>query len=179
MKRCLLESCVACLRTNFAFDASDGVEPHHRFPKQGTVLRRPEGQDVNALDGAADVTAKRGHGIGEAGAVHVDVHAVAVCDLGQRGELRRLPHGPDLGALADAHDPWLHVVLVADDMQLRLDLRGLEAPVRRRERHQRRPGEARRCPALVDEDVREARAQHRLVRLQQRGQADDVGTRCR
>src|SRR3954451_5749111 len=117
------------------------VEPHHGFAEQGTVLRRTEGQDVHTLDRAANVTAEGSHGIGEAGPVHVDVHPVVVRHGGQRGQLSGLPHGADLGALADADDARLYVVLVTDDVQLRLDLGRVDAAVRGCQREQRGAGE--------------------------------------
>ncbi len=89
-------------------------------------------------------------------------------------ELAGAVAGPELGALADAHDARLHRVLVADPPELRRDELGRELAVGRRHRLELAAGDPLRRAALVDVDVRPGGADDRLPGPAQRPQAQDV-----
>ena len=78
-------------------------------------LGAAEGEDVHAAVGGegAQGQAERGGGVGDAGAVHVQVHAVAVRQVRERAHLPGRVDGAQLGGLGDGEDAGLDVVLVA------------------------------------------------------------------
>ena len=80
-----------------------------------------------------------------------------------------------LGRLRDRHHGGLGVVLAPLPLQVGLELLGTDLPPLVRERDHHRAREPGRGAALVHDDVCTVGREHRLPRLEQRGEADDVG----
>ena len=75
------------------------------------------------------VPAEGGRRVGDAGAVEVHLHAVAVRDVDERGDLVGRVERAHLGGLGDRDDPGLHVVDVAEEVGVLVDLLGPELAV--------------------------------------------------
>jgi hypothetical protein len=96
----------------------------------------------------------------------------------QRLDLPRTVHRSHLRGLRDGNDARLHVMLVADAVNRGLHPARRQLPVGRRDGNQlaARPGLG--GPALVHLDVRCVRANHRVMRLRQRLEAEHVRGRA-
>ena len=110
----------------------------------------------------------------DAGTVEVHAHSVGVGAVTEVGDLVGRVDGAHLGRLADRHHGRLRVVLAVEPRDVRVDVVRHQLAVRCRDGDQLRPGEAGRRAALVDDDVRAVGGDHRLPRLQQRREPDDV-----
>jgi hypothetical protein len=98
---------------------------------------------------------------------------VAVGPVGEGGDGLRRVDRAELGALGDRDHARLHDVLVADAHEERLDELGSQPAVRRVDDEQLAP-RALGSAALVDVQVRGARADDRLPGLRQRLQTEHI-----
>ena len=131
MKRIFEASWPSCLRVKAKRSPRSGRRKTTASPKSGAVLGGAEGDDVDAGIGGelAQRDAEGGGGVGDAGAVDVEVHPEPVGGVGDRAGLLERVDGAELGRLGDRDDARLDVVLVAALGLPARDVRGRQLAV--------------------------------------------------
>ena len=129
---------------------------------------------VNARSG----TPEGGRRVGDAGAVHVQLHAVRVHVVGDRADLVDGVRRAELGGLRDRDDQRLGAVLVSPAPGLAVDELGGQLAVGRLDREQLDAGDLLGRAGLVGVDVRGLRADDGAPAREHRLQADDIRARA-
>jgi hypothetical protein len=98
------------LAAEFKIAHQVGVEEHDGFGGQGTVLRRPERQDIDAgtPGDVAWMAVEECQRIGKACTVHVHSQSKITRQLADGGDLGRPVRRAQLGCLGQRHDCGLH-----------------------------------------------------------------------
>ena len=148
----------------------DCLAEHH------PVLRPAEAADVDpGLDQhRPQVDAERRDGVRDPRAVDVEEQAMRAGALAEHAQFVDRVDGSDLGRLRDRDRGRLDVVRIADAVQLPEHVGRRELPVLDRDVDQLAAREALEGAALVDVEMRELWADHRLVRSQRGGERDHV-----
>ena len=146
--------------------AVDALRVQHddRLGAEQAVLGAAEAQDVDAgiRRELAERHAERGGRVPDAGAVHVQGHAVGVREVGDRAHLGGRVQRAELGGLGDAtRRAGCGAVLVVPAPRLGGDQLGGELAVGRRHREQLEAGHLLGGAALVGVDVRGAWSRRR------------------
>ena len=171
----------AALAAIFELARQRGIEKHHRFRAQGAGLGGAKGQHVHAAfpGGLRGRTAKMRHGIGEAGAVHMQLEAMGMGQGGDRRDFAGRIDRAQFAGLAQADGTGLDAMNAAIQPRQRLGdrLRG-EFAVRPRQPDQLGAGKEFRGAAFRGHDVAVLVAQDRAKRRRQTGQRKRIGGRA-
>ena len=153
------------------------VKKNHGFRSQSSVLGSTKGQDVHSQvpRGLPQVLSQAGGRVRDAGPVHVQEHAALVSKTGDGFYFVRLVNRPHFSGLRDGDDAGLHVVRIADAMVSMTDGFDRKLPVGYGHGNELAAGEFLRSAAFVGVDVGGFAADHRVIRIGQRSQAQAIG----
>ncbi len=159
------------------------IEEDHRLRGQRAVLGGPERQRVHAAlpRRLGRCAAQRHQGVGEAGAVDMQLQAFLARQLRDRPQLVRRVDRAELGGLGEADGAGLRMMHEAllEMFERGGDRRGLELGVGAFQRHELGAmGEELRRAALVDRDMGFGMADDGAVLWHQRRQRQRVGARA-
>ena len=160
--------------------AQSFIKKKDRLGAHEAVLRAAEGKHINAqvASGLAQGLAEACSGVRYPCAVHVQKHITFVRESGECLDLFRLVHGTHFGGLGNRNDMRLYVVLVADTVVCALNRFHCQLAVSRGNRNELAAGEFFGRAALVHIDVGGLSADHRVIGLSERLQAEHVGGRA-
>src|SRR5580658_6544031 len=156
------------------------MEEHYRFSAENPILGATEREHIYAqiTRSLAQRLAERHGGVGNARAIHVQVHVALVGKTGQGTYLFWLVNRAHLGALRNRNNAGLRVVLVANAMVGVADGIQRDLAVLMGQWNQLAAGVLLRRAAFVAVDVGIVAAQDRLKGLGQGLQTQNVGSRA-
>ena len=167
-----------CLRKYKKVAAQLLVEENHGFRSQGAVLGPSEGEDVHSQvpRGLPQGLPQTDGSVCDAGPIHVQEHAAFVRKAGQSFYFAGLIDSAHLSGLRDGNDAGLHVMRVIDAMIGVTDSFDCKLAVGYGNGKKLASGKFLWSAAFVGIDVRGLAADHRVISVGQRFQAQAIGS---